>query len=614
MRNLGWISHEAAKAHEAVNAAGPAGAAQPPVATSEGSQGHPPPSGLLEELRRHARTRLGAPSALRPFAEEIWKWNVLHGADPAGAARWEAVTRGEGVCVITGQQPTLWGGPLYSLYKLLTAVALAGRLEADLGVPALAVFWVVGDDADFGEVSSCWIPRPGGQLLKVRDPDVPSGGMLVGRLPASRQSALLDEHEPVLRQHARGEITASLLRDALTRAADWSAVQAAVFFRLLPGVPFVVLDGGRPDVLAAGREALLRWHETLPMESLLSEGAALAARQGWEPAFVPEEARSVIFEVAGGKRVPVPRPAGGSSTGGPANARDAVHPPETPGASDNGEGADAGRPAQVATGGVVAPNVLLRPVLQDYLLPNAATIGGPSEIRYRAQLAPVYRACGVPPPPVLPRLTALLVPLPHAPLSRETRDVTARTRDLAAEAEEMAADPEGYVERAQRAFRPHAALDRVTAMRSSVGAELEALGAELESYDASLRQVVDSARAKTDYQLGRIVEGLEGKARHRLFRAQPWLTHLREFLRPRDGQQERTLTLLAPFLLEENAAEILEQAAREHLERLLAEAPQGAGTNAGVSPSSTSKPSGSPAQLLLGLDSTAAAAMKGGSA
>ena len=62
--------------------------------------------------------------------------------------------RPNSLAVVAGQQPGLFGGPLYTLYKALTAIAFARDLEAKTGVPAVPIFWIASDDHDFEECES----------------------------------------------------------------------------------------------------------------------------------------------------------------------------------------------------------------------------------------------------------------------------------------------------------------------------------------------------------------------------------------------------------------------------------------------------------------------------
>ena len=61
------------------------------------------------------------------------------------------------VAVVTGQQAGLFGGPLFTLLKAVTAIQLAERVSKDHGVPAVAVFWIDAEDHDWDEVRSCGV-------------------------------------------------------------------------------------------------------------------------------------------------------------------------------------------------------------------------------------------------------------------------------------------------------------------------------------------------------------------------------------------------------------------------------------------------------------------------
>src|SRR5262245_40542657 len=87
------------------------------------------------------------------FAGSAWldRLRPALGSASFALARLERVVAAGGVVVSTGQQAALFGGPLYTIVKAISALALADAFERDLGVPAAAVFWGATDDADFDE-------------------------------------------------------------------------------------------------------------------------------------------------------------------------------------------------------------------------------------------------------------------------------------------------------------------------------------------------------------------------------------------------------------------------------------------------------------------------------
>jgi uncharacterized protein YllA (UPF0747 family) len=56
-----------------------------------------------------------------------------------------------------------------------------------------------------------------------------------------------------------------------------------------------------------------------------------------------------------------------------------------------------------------SPNVLLRPICQDFLFPTAFYVGGPSEISYFAQITPLYKIYNLDQPYIYPRSSATIV-------------------------------------------------------------------------------------------------------------------------------------------------------------------------------------------------------------
>lgn len=478
---------------------------------------------LATDLVGRARDRARAPAPWRgAFFEEWVATEARLGATEPALQRAREVAQGNGLVILAGQQPALWGGPLYSLYKLLSAIETAAWLEGEIGLPVLPVFWCVGDDSDFGEVSSVWIPTASGKISKIRDESVPPGGTCIGSLASARQRALLDVQPEAWHGHRRGERVRADLESALTAAADWSEAQSAIFHRFLPDAPFLTVDGGNRKLLAAAQPWLREAHRRLGPE-LLTEGAASARELQMEPAFEPELAERAFFRLDGDRRDPL--------TGAP---------PE-----------DA----------LLAPNVVLRPSLQDWVFPNVATVCGGSEIRYRAQLGPVYRALSVPEPIRLPRLHAELVP-PIPPVEGSS---------LGGYGDALK-DPSAWVEARVEEAVPRSLVEELGALRDHLRAESARLSRRAQELDASLPQLFESAAGKADYQLDRMVEGVRGKVRHRVIHNTPFLAGLYDFLRPRGKEQERVLSLLTPFLCEEEAPRILLEQATKHREVLLRDA------------------------------------------
>ena len=297
------------------------------------------------------------------------------------------------VAVVTGQQAGVFGGPLFTLLKALTALQLARRTGRDLNVPAVAVFWVDAEDHDWEEVRSCTVLDTEFQPRTVALAALDGAGELpIAQLTlAPHVGQTIDELAATLQQT---EFTAALLADI---TAAWA-----------PGV-------GMARAFATWLETLLGPHGLVVYESadraakplvadvfareLASPGgvAVLAAKAGEQlaarghaPQVVPQPDSVSLFRLNGG-RTPIKKQgdhlvAGDTTYTSEALAREAASNPER-----------------------FSPNVLLRPIVQDTLFPTVAYIAGPSELAYLGQLRGVYEAFGVPMPLMVPRTTATLL-------------------------------------------------------------------------------------------------------------------------------------------------------------------------------------------------------------
>jgi uncharacterized protein YllA (UPF0747 family) len=204
-------------------------------------------------------------------------------------------------------------------------------------------------------------------------------------------------------------------------------------------------------------------------------------------------------------------------------------------------------------------NVVLRVVTQDALLPTAAQVVGPGEAAYLGQLGGVYEALGVRLPLRVPRLSATWLPAA----------VWRRARAEGWDPWELVADPDGVVREAAGRRIPPGLVERLQAMRRRAAEDMESLAAESRALDASLPQLLESARGKLDYQLGRLLEAFLAKARTRLDHAHPELPRLRAALRPQDRPQERKIAWLS--LVAEAGERAVPRAlalAEEHLQAL----------------------------------------------
>lgn len=351
--------------------------------------------------------------------------------------------------IATGQQPGLFGGPLYTVYKAITALQLAERYSKVHGVPCVPLFWVASDDHDFEEVCTAHLLTKQYELLSLKydAPErVADAPMYLTPVDASIH-ALIDEAAARCSGEYRDEI-AAWLHDTLDAAQSMSHFFALLLARLFRDTPLVIFA---PN-LGEAREVSTPVFESVakPLEATRLSNAAAARLKdlGYPPQVVKAENECSFFVEMNGSRCKV-------------LWEDGEYKLPTIGRSfTQGE-----MLALLASPNRFSANVVLRPVLQQALFPVAAYVGGPGEIAYWLQFREVFAAFGQKMPVVYPRLQAVL-------LDSKTR----KLRDKFAFAPEEWTSPlESLESRAVLSHVQSPALAALRAERGQVAAALEQL-------------------------------------------------------------------------------------------------------------------------------------------
>ena len=299
--------------------------------------------------------------------------------------------------VTTGQQPGLLTGPLYTIHKALSAVALARICEARWRRPVVPVFWAAGGDHDFAEGNhASWIGADATTVtmtLRERSPEAPLTPLY--REPVGPEIIpVLDRLAQDLAQTEFGGQVLELFRRWYTPEANLAESCAHVLAELLAPFGVLIFDATHPAVKRAQAPYLLTALEkAAALDRVLVERHGRLTGAGRDPGVtVGDGATLVMFEGAEGRDRLVARSPGFQTR----RSQEQLSLAEV-------ERLAAQEP------GRFSPNVLLRPAIESALLPTMAYLAGPGELRYLALAEALYPVLGIPRQLPLPRWSGILV-------------------------------------------------------------------------------------------------------------------------------------------------------------------------------------------------------------
>lgn len=341
----------------------------------------------IARVQQSPRDRAGIS---RVVAAQLERRNAPAHARSAAARLADPTT----VAIVTGQQAGLFGGPLYTLLKAVTAIRLARKVSAANGIAAIPVFWVEAEDHDWDEV----------RTARVLDADLALREITLHNLEGAGErpvaSLVIDEGigdalgalESALPQT---DFTAELMTRLRTHYRPGQRMGTAFacwLDDLLGRYGLVVFEAADPAAKPHVRALFSRELDAPCRTAHFAKQTGEAMRAlGHDPQVQPGDDSVALFYLGGGGRDAIKRRDDGYVLG------DAVRP------EDDVRKEAAEHPERFS------PNVLLRPVVQDHLFPTICYVAGPSELAYQAQLGAIYQDFGVEVPLLYPRANATLL-------------------------------------------------------------------------------------------------------------------------------------------------------------------------------------------------------------
>ena len=345
---------------------------------------------VLREQQERARDRAALTTVLR-------EQNQVYGASKKTLEHIDALENPATFAVVTGQQVGIFGGPLYTILKTLTTIRLAQRLKEKYPLFSFVpVFWLEGEDHDFAEMHHAQVLDNAGGVARI---EYLPGGSLPDRNPGPvgefRFDAAIEATLTTLQNALQEtEFTSALLeslRGSYAAGTSFNEAFARWLNRLFPDDGIVFISANNPALKKILSPLFLREVTEYPASSQIVIGQSAELEKTYHAQVKPKSVNLFLFHKGG--RYPIePREHDFSLRG----TRHFLEPDEL---------------ARIATETPeeLSPNVILRPLAQDTLLPTIAYVAGPSEIAYHAQLAPLYGHFGIPQPLLFPRASVTIV-------------------------------------------------------------------------------------------------------------------------------------------------------------------------------------------------------------
>ena len=301
------------------------------------------------------------------------------------------------VAVVTGQQVGICSGPLYTIYKTVTAIKLAEQLSAQFpDYNFVPVFWVENEDHDFEEINKLNVLNPAGEVQTI---EYLFGGKPFERNPGPVGSIVIDSFIDNFFDRLQAQLQESefklplftALRGYYRSGATLGAAFVGLMNQMFEDSGLVFLDPMNVELKKILKPVFQKEIAGLSKTSQMVVDTSAGLEEHYH-AQIKAKSINLFMMHKGGRYLIEPRENDYSLKG----TRQFFSKEELNDIVENSPE-------------LISPNVVLRPICQDAILPTIAYVGGPSEVAYFAQLKPVYEFFDVQMPVVYPRASVTIM-------------------------------------------------------------------------------------------------------------------------------------------------------------------------------------------------------------
>jgi bacillithiol biosynthesis cysteine-adding enzyme BshC len=459
-----------------------------------------------------------------PLASILLDRNRRYGCGSPTLRNIDKLINDRACAVATGQQVGLFSGPLYTVYKALTAIKLAEKLNKNCQGYFVPIFWLASDDHDFAEIDHIKLLNKDNCIQEVRYRSPLSGS----KIPASKlvltseiKDCIQHLNDATPNSEFKPEVFSDL-SDAYQPGRSLAEAFARWMTRLFKTFGLILIDASHPDFKELGKDVF--YHEIsenspstkyalVTSEKLRQAGyhTQIQLHEGILSVFLAERERQTI-QLKNGD----------------------FHIKGTEQSYKKGEILSLleKKPS------VISPNVLLRPIYQDALLPTVAYIGGPAEIAYFAQMKGVYESFGLYMPIIYPRKSLTVV---EKNIGNLLRNYNLKIQDIWQNG--------GRIVRELSEEQIPESIDRfLNSVASHNEQAFASIKQEMSVFEPTLEKSAELTLHKMNHQL-KLLEKKILKASKKLHdRVTRQLSKMKNSLYPSNRLQERVLNI-TPFLI-----------------------------------------------------------------
>ncbi|XXM73427.1 bacillithiol biosynthesis cysteine-adding enzyme BshC [Lysinibacillus sphaericus] len=301
----------------------------------------------------------------------------------------------DAVTVVAGQQAGLLTGPLYTIHKIISVIKLAKQQENELNHPVVPVFWIAGEDHDYQEVNHIFLDA-GNKIEKIGYPERVSGKKMTSDISYDKNvmKSWVAEILKTLGETPHTKKLADELTEMIEEQVDIVRFFAHFVMHLFKDFGLLVIDSAYPRLRSLEKHHFHHLIEgSQQITNAVLEQQDEIKRNGFNTQLDISPDAANIFININNERALLEREDFSfteKNTGSVITAGELLSLLEK-------------NPEKFSN------NVVTRPMMQEWLFPTLAFIGGPGEIAYWGELKKAFEYAGLKIPPVVPRLNITLL-------------------------------------------------------------------------------------------------------------------------------------------------------------------------------------------------------------